>query len=195
MYKIINPCKVKIGKTFAQVFCKIEIKNGCLSISGVVGPNKWGNCRGGAGQIDMEFFHANLEHNDKRYSDLYSPHKHNMELTEGWTFATWFNFLAIWHDWHLNNMRSGCEHQRAMGWTYEDHHGIWEEREVKDKYVIDEYATGETEIECTYNEFKGHACPTCGYNIGSSWLKEELPLHVVYFLKNLPESKIAPAWV
>jgi hypothetical protein len=28
----------------------------------------------------------------------------------------------VWERWHLNDMRAGCEHQRALGWSrYEDH--------------------------------------------------------------------------
>lgn len=29
----------------------------------------------------------------------------------GWTEAMWQQFLDIWHDWHLNDMRAGCAHQ------------------------------------------------------------------------------------
>lgn len=30
--------------------------------------------------------------------------------------------LAIWRRWHLNDMRAGCEHQRALGWNSYDEH-------------------------------------------------------------------------
>ncbi len=69
MKKVIHPCDVKLydGK-FWPLFAKIEIDNGKLSISGVIGPMKSGNARGGCGQIDMEFAHRNPAHDDQRYN-------------------------------------------------------------------------------------------------------------------------------
>lgn len=30
--------------------------------------------------------------------------------------------VRLWDEWHLNDMRAGCEHQRALGWRrYDDH--------------------------------------------------------------------------
>lgn len=49
MNKVIHPFDTLIGKRFAPVFIKIEIKNKdkgkVLSISGVEGPLQSGNCR------------------------------------------------------------------------------------------------------------------------------------------------------
>ena len=50
MKKVINPCVCKVGERNANAFAKIEYENGRLSICGVVGPLKSGNCRGSAGQ-------------------------------------------------------------------------------------------------------------------------------------------------
>lgn len=139
-----------------------------LSISGVIGPRHNGHAMGGAGRIDMEFLHADETQNDPRYSmdDLIKPSE--MHFQEGWNREKWLKLLDIWHRWHLNDMRAGCEHQRAMGWKCNDHH---------DKKT-----------------FKGEACPVCGYSIGSSWLTEELPPEVVEFLINLPESSAKYPW-
>ena len=54
--KVINPVMVELSpKHHARAFVEIEYKqeNGrmVLSLSGVIGPNRWGNCSGGAGQI------------------------------------------------------------------------------------------------------------------------------------------------
>lgn len=38
-------------------------------------------------------------------------------------------------------------------------------------------------------------CEVCGYEYGTSWLKEELPQEVIDFLTNLPKSTKTPAWV
>ena len=42
-------------------------------------------------------------------------------LTRGLTPALVNRLLDIWERWHLNGMRAGCEHQRALGWTYNEH--------------------------------------------------------------------------
>ena len=42
-------------------------------------------------------------------------------LAEGLTPALVFRLLDVWTRWHLNGMRAGCEHQRALGWTYNEH--------------------------------------------------------------------------
>lgn len=117
--KIINPATVKIGEKFFPVFCSVEIKDGKLSISGVIAPMSNGNARGGCGQIDMEFKHLNPKHDDKRYSagELYGRDAGNMHLEEHWTWDNWYKFLEVWHDWHLNDMQAGCEHQQAAGLT------------------------------------------------------------------------------
>lgn len=31
------------------------------------------------------------------------------------------SIVRVWQRWHLNGMRSGCEHQRALGWTWTTH--------------------------------------------------------------------------
>ena len=81
------------------VTCEITYRSGSLSIVG--------DCYGGSGQIDMHFAHKTAAYDDNRYSTL-------LRLTwfdAGWTEAMWQQFLDIWHDWHLNDMRAGCIHQ------------------------------------------------------------------------------------
>lgn len=122
MQKIIHPCDVPLwnGKKY-PVFCKIEFAHGRLAITGVVAPLKSGNCMGGCGQIDMEFEHANPAHNDTRYSQ--SIKAESLRFAPGWDKSKWYKFLEIWHDWHLNDMHAECEHQEALGWTYDTHKG------------------------------------------------------------------------
>jgi hypothetical protein len=167
-HKVIHPFDYDMrgnGRKY-PVFCEISITgDGRLSITGVEGPTRSGNCMGGAGQIDMHFQHSNPAHDDRRYIVPTST----LRFAPGWDAAMWLSLLEIWHDWHLNDMRSGCEHQRAMGWTYEAHHSA---------------AT-----------FEGEACPVCGYRIGSGWLKEDLPIWVWKFLRSLPDTDRTPAWV
>ena len=47
----------------------------------------------------------------------------------------------------------------------------------------------------TFKTHQGQKCPTCGYEIGSRWLKEKVPTEVIEQLKNLPNSYLLPAWV
>ncbi len=167
MKKTVRIGTMPVGNSRASIYCKIKIEDGRLSISGVIGPTRGGNSRGGAGQIEMEFDHEDKSQNDKRYD---SPVRaEDICFAPGWDAGKWYRFLDIWHRWHLNDMRAGCEHQRKLGWTYEDHHNP--------------------------ETFEGEACPTCGYHIGSAWLKEKLPQEVIDFLTGLPETDQRPAWV
>jgi len=116
MQKTIHPCDVPIDGKKWPLFCKIEIDKGVLSISGVIGPNRYGNCKGGSGQVDMDFDHADKSQNDTRYS---SPIKaSDLRFACGWDAATWYKFLDIWESWHLNDMHAECEHQQAAGITW-----------------------------------------------------------------------------
>jgi hypothetical protein len=72
----------------------------------------------------------------------------------------------IWERWHLNDMRAGCEHQRAEDWG---------------KERVSE--TGKLSCWVYPNEHpKGvlmKPCLVCGYKFGSAWLTEELPADIV----------------
>jgi len=94
----------------ASIYVKAEYKEGKLSISGVIGPLRSGNCLGGCGQIDMEFSHKNPEDNDKRYDHPTTPEE--ISFATGWDKEKWFDLLDIWKEYHLNDMQAECEHQR-----------------------------------------------------------------------------------
>jgi hypothetical protein len=100
----------------ANIFSRIQYKDGKLSISGVIGPMPHGNSRGGCGQIEMEFEHRDPASNDYRYKpeELLGPSR--IEFAEGRTADLFLDLAQAWHDWHLNDMRAGCEHQRAEKW-------------------------------------------------------------------------------
>lgn len=92
---------VRVGKCREDdVYCKIEIKNGKLSISGVIGPLANGNCSGPAGQIIMS---------DWAISE-YAP---------GWSKELEQAFRDVWHRWHLNDMKAGTPAQEAELRKYE----------------------------------------------------------------------------
>lgn len=91
--------------------------------------------------------------------------------------------IEVWKHWHLNDMRPGCEHQRAEGWdkrpidptkpldTYGKHfpgqqHDSWN---MLTWVRPDEYPDG----------LLTKPCPVCGYKYGSQWLTEPLPLEII----------------
>lgn len=45
------------------------------------------------------------------------------EFAKGWTRADVRSLLAIWDEWHLNQMNAESDEQRAAGMTYETHPG------------------------------------------------------------------------
>lgn len=101
MKKVVSPCFCKVytlsgNEATARAFCEIQFENGRLSITGVIGPLRSGDCRGCAGQrVD--------------------------EIREGrpcdeWTREMLDKFCSIWDEWHLNDMRPYCKHQKELGW-------------------------------------------------------------------------------
>ncbi|HEY9014252.1 MAG TPA: hypothetical protein VIM84_04205, partial [Gemmatimonadales bacterium] len=71
------------------------------SITGVEGPLGNGNCRGSCGQTGIP-------------DDL-----HPAMGGTAWAPETVASLHEIWDRWHLNDMRAGCEHQRAAWDTQE----------------------------------------------------------------------------
>lgn len=98
---IVNPCNIiKLWgshETKVPVFCKIELLEGKLSITGVVGPKPNGNCYGSCGQCVDEVRTG-------------TP-------TKNWTNEMLQKFCDIWDEWHLNDMRPYCTHMKEMGWN------------------------------------------------------------------------------
>ncbi len=164
-----------------DVFVKVEFTDdGRLSMTGVVGPRANGDSWGSCGQIHDELL--KLE---------WRP--------DGWTAGMVSRLYDIWKLWHLNDMRAGCEHQRAAGWdkrpidpkkptsTYGRHF----DGQKQDSWNLlgwvrrDEHPKG---LMC-------EPCPECGYKYGSAWLKEEVPFAVLEWLRDLPDTDKTPAWV
>ena len=77
---------------YGSVFCRIKFDGTRLSITGVEGPKRNGNCRGSCGQIIMH------EWNIHAYA-------------KGWDAAEVARFREVWNRWHLNDMRAGTPAQ------------------------------------------------------------------------------------
>lgn len=103
---IIRPGTIDTGdsnRPRASIFCKIEFKaSGELSISGVEGPTRNGNCIGACGQIVMHL-------SEPGALDTFLP-------APGWNVDGFKRFLSIWDRWHLNHMNAATPEMRAAGW-------------------------------------------------------------------------------
>lgn len=82
------------GRSYS-IFCKVKYIDGGLSITGVEGPLRNGNCRGGCGQIVM------------------SINVSEVKPAPGWDAAMLRRFVEVWNDWHMNDMRAGTPRQTA----------------------------------------------------------------------------------
>lgn len=91
--------------------------------------------------------------------------------------------VEVWRRWHLNDMRAGCEHQRAEG---------WDKRPIDPSKPLNTYGThfpGQTSSSWNMltwvrrdehpEGLLSYPCPVCGYRFGSAWLKEDLPADVL----------------
>lgn len=101
MKKIINPCTCKVYTKTGRIaqsnaFVEITYENGKLSLRGVIGPMRNGNCKGSCGQCDEEI--------------------RNGMPKEPWTKEMLEKLCDIWDKWHLNDMRPYCQHQKEFGW-------------------------------------------------------------------------------
>lgn len=190
--RVLNPgiSTVYGGRiTPVQVYIKVEYGPASppeegkmrLSISGVVGPKANGDAVGSCGQISEELT-----------SEYFTP-------ANGWDRGMVDVLLRLWEDWHLNDMRAGCEHQRADGWN---------ERRIDPSKPAHTYGKHfEGQRSSTWNLWgwirpSEHPeglmtapCPECGYGYGTSWLYEEVPVEVLETLKSFPETERMPAWV
>lgn len=99
MKKIVNPCTCRCyNDKWYNAFVKIEFDNGRLSMTGVVGPKNNGDCWGSAGQC---------------YDALLNGAPKD---ADGWTDEMLKKLVRIWEEWHLNDIRPYCSHQKELGW-------------------------------------------------------------------------------
>jgi len=154
-----------------SVFCKIVYSEGRLSITGVVAPRRGGDCVG-CGQIDR-YLAATVSTNEN--PDTFTP-------APDWTREQVREFLRIWRDWHLNDMRAGSSVQRAY---LHEHVG----RNVSYEEACEKLAR----VGLLYDQ--GYLVNGKPYRYGTAWLHEEVPDRVLYWLRDLPDTDKTPAWV
>lgn len=158
---------IRIGKgKWGNVYCNVKWNDRRLSITGVEGPMRNGDARGGCGQID--------------------PLKSEItEFAPGWNQETLEKFAAIWERWHLNDMRAGnAAQEKALREWKEKGNAFTYEKAVEYLKSINLY-----EVKISLD---GVQVP---YKYGYRWLTEEVPQEVIDWLFNLPETDMTPAWV
>ena len=169
--------RIGTGKTYGgrgySIFCKVEYKDGKLSISGVEGPTASGNALGACGQIDM---HLRSE-------------QHNIKLAPGWTRAKLAKFFEVWEQWHLNDMKAGTPVQEAY---LKEHAAEYEAFKAKASKYVSHY---EWATDALNKAGLNPAPDKPGYAYGSAWLSTEVPSDVIEFLEALPDTDKQPAWV
>ena len=90
---------VQIGNAGdGMVFCSIKFKDGRLSICGVEGPMRNGNCKGSCGQI---------------YESL-RGREEEIKFVDGWNIDLARHFFDVWDRWHLNDTKAGTGAQEQF---------------------------------------------------------------------------------
>jgi len=149
----------------ANLFCRIEYRDGRLSITGVEGPLRNGNAIGGCGQIVMSEWEM----------DTYAP---------GWDADKVAQFRAVWDAWHLNDMQAGSPAQRA----HLKAHPVTDRLDYFGKACASLEAAG-------LQPDASHLHNGKPYRYGSAWLTVEVPEDALSFLRSLPDTDITPACV
>lgn len=138
---------------------------GELTISGVEGPKRNGNCHGSCGQIIMGW------QDDPARWTTKGANFNDEQLAE---------FMAIWDRWHLNHMRAGSQAQ--MDW-------------LREHPITVTYPESHYQKACEALAAVGLHPDADGYHYRSAWKREELPAEVIEKLASFPASSLEPAWV
>src|SRR5262245_47411894 len=102
--RTVQPVSTDAGRLFVT----IKWDGKALSMTGVEGPLASGNCKGSCGQVIMSF-----KDYDARGHMLLADAK----VADGWSAEDVRRLFDAWDRWHNNDVRAGCEHQRAEKWS------------------------------------------------------------------------------
>lgn len=164
-------------KFIGNVFCEIIIKDKGeykeLSICGVEGPRKNGNCRGSCGQIKDVIVEHIKSDNFKTFA-------------AGWDKNSILHFIKVWKEWHLNGLHAGNAKQEAFVKKYLEENPTEKYDYTKMCKVLEEHNLFEDKDDI----YNGKP-----YKYGHGWRYVGLPEEVIDYMKSLPETKITPAWV
>ena len=158
-YKLVCPGKANHSATASSfVFVEINYEDGRLSITGVHGPLRSGNAKGGCGQLDL------LELQPFEFEKEWNQEMLNM-------------LAAIWKRYHLNDVCAGSPAQEF----YLNHNPINDRLNFFDKASEALEAAG-------LNPDPHHIVNGKPYRYGSAWLSGSVPEWVLEWLYNLPET-------
>lgn len=164
--KVVNPCVCSTYYGKANAYAKIEYEDGRLSICGVVGPNRNGDCMGSAGQCVDEI--------------------RSGKPTEDWTNEMLQKFCDIWDEWHLNDMHPYCKHMKELGWVEQTKEKVkvtkwdrtqetWDKIKAAEKRAIECLKSGKTFVPTPEETMYANA----GY--GVTTYNDELPEHPEFY--------------
>lgn len=154
-----------IGKRREKVWVNISYRDGRLSFTGEFGPRASGNARGSCGQIEMSM-----------------PGGKGIIPVDPWNQEMVTRLFNLWNRWHLNDMQAGTPKQMEA---------------LRDAFGSQSYSHDQA-LEVLDNEgilvdrdYLHNGKP---YRYGSAWLHEDVPEHVLQWLRNLPETDLPHPW-
>lgn len=175
LHILIGRMAEQFGAQHPKVFVTVSWNGERLSFTGVEGPMRNGNCRGSCGQIDMGW-----REDPERW--IYGGREMPRARVE--------RLMELWQRWHLNDMKAGCEHQRAEG---------WDQRPIDPNKPLNAYGKHFPEQRYDSSNMLAwvrpdehpdglltKACPQCGYKYGTAWKTEAVPHEVLVELLTYP---------
>lgn len=124
------------------------------------------------------------------HTDIYSGGQNDKEIAALFPQnARVQRLVEIWRRWHLNTMRAGCEHQRALGWDKEPIDASKPTNTYGLHFPGQKQASWNLLSLVREDEHPGgklsKPCPECGYRYGSAWVTEKIPSEIITELKVL----------
>ncbi|UTU09882.1 hypothetical protein CcrRB23_gp515 [Caulobacter phage RB23] len=164
--------KLKSGRPNPKgfdVFVDVTWTGERLTLSGVIGPKANGNSWGGCGQI--------IDSLERKAFLEFAPSWHYDSALTG--------LVQAWTRWHLNDLRAGSPAQEKHLRHYQAKLNI-EQAMTAGAHHLDATRAELARVGLEPDPHHRHGVGSKAYSYGSGWLKEEVPTHVLDFLRNLP---------
>lgn len=162
------------GRKVNEVTVKIELKNGDKGLGLSICGSIWNH------------IHSDILSGGQNIDTIAELLPHNKKVKR---------IKEIWELYHLNDMKAGCEHQRAEKW--EDRRipvvelpGCSSNRDERGFYAIWIYPLESkgswfvADYSCHKDGLLTKPCAVCGYKYGSAWLFEEIPAEIITEIKS-----------
>ena len=153
-----------------DVFIEVKWTGTRLSITGVEGPKRNGDARGGCGQIVYD-----------------AAQQAALSLAPGWDRTLIARLFEVWDRWHLNDVRAGSPRQSEFRRAHPDQFDV--------KYPVDHFANACGVLtRAGLNPDPEYLLDGEPYRYGSAWLHEDVPDDALAFLRGLPDTRKAYPW-